>query len=353
MNFRIIDRRLRKIIIGIEIAVNRFLSKQYIPLEINTFDIETSSFCNLKCRFCAYDKKQSAGVNMSNDMFISCVNQAVKLGFTAFHLTPCTGDVFMDKRLFDKLSFMDEHPQVTAYRFFTNFIVPDKEAIEKLLLQKKLDRLILSIYGHDLQSFLAITRSTEKNYHRLLGNLEFLLSRLEQCHFGLSVGFRSTFDAPSAPESDLTRLLKAFKKAGVGINSSHGIYNNWGGYVTQEDVAGLNMHILPSDQEKRSGPCVKLFDAVQVTASGVVNGCACRDVDASLRIGDISTTPLKDIISSRNAEYTRIIEEQEQGNFKPACRSCDYYRSIYHQPKNFRRNKIPTQTIQEFFGRFK
>ncbi len=90
-----------------------------------------------------------------------------------------------------------------------------------------------------------------------------------------------------------------------------------------------------------------------MTASGVVNGCACRDVDASLRIGDVATTPLKDIISKRNAEYLKIIEEQEKGNFKPACLSCDYYRSIYHQPKNFRRNKIATQTIKEFFDRFK
>ena len=106
MNFRILDRRLRKTVIGLEIAVNRFYGKQYIPLEINTFDIETSSFCNLKCRFCAYDKKQSAGTNMSQAMFVSCVNQAVEMGFSEYHLTPCTGDVFMDKGLFDKLSFM-------------------------------------------------------------------------------------------------------------------------------------------------------------------------------------------------------------------------------------------------------
>jgi hypothetical protein len=88
-------------------------------------------------------------------------------------------------------------------------------------------------------------------------------------------------------------------------------------------------------------------------ATGVVNACCCRDVDATLRIGDLREKPLAEIVSAANPEYIRIIEEQQQGRFRPVCRSCDYYRSIYHQPTNYRRNKIPVQGLGQFLERIK
>ena len=48
-----------------------------------------------------------------------------------------------------------------------------------------------------------------------------------------------------------------------------------------------------------------------------VNGSgdgACVDVDASLTIGDLNERPLRDILSSRNALYMGLIEEQQKGN---------------------------------------
>jgi hypothetical protein len=85
-------------------------------------------------------------------------------------------------------------------------------------------------------------------------------------------------------------------------------------------------------------------------ANGVVNACACRDVDATLAIGNIESEPLADILSARNAEYRRIIDEQQAGNFRPVCKGCDFYRSIYHQPKSYRQGRVPVQTIVEYLA---
>ena len=114
------------------------------------------------------------------------------------------------------------------------------------------------------------------------------------------------------------------------------------------DVAGLDMHITSTELVYKHGACVKLFDSVQVMASGVVNACACRDVDATLRIGDARTGRLADILSTRNAEYMRIIEEQQQGRFQPVCAGCDFYKSIYHQRSEYRRSRQPMQTLEQF-----
>ncbi len=350
MQLRLLEKRLKKTFIRVETFINKRLGRQFIPTDLGAFDIETSSYCNLKCRFCAYEKKQSATVSMSNEMFFDCVKQAIDIGFNRFHLTPCTGDVFMDKHSFEKFAYLDSHPQVNGYHFFSNLTIPTQDQLMQLMDLKKFERLTISVYGHDEESFVAITKSSPKIYRRLLANLNTILTHIESWPFKISIGFRSTFDVPAEDSSELMTLLKEFKRAGVGVHASHGVYNNWGGYITQEDVQGLNIHISSSDWTHKNGACVKLFDSVQIMATGIVNACSCRDVDATLRIGDVQKTPLKQIISAKNAEYRRIISEQQAGKFRPVCSSCDFYRSIYHQPKSYRRERVTVQTIKEYLG---
>lgn len=81
-------------------------------------------------------------------------------------------------------------------------------------------------------------------------------------------------------------------------------------------------------------------------ATGIVNGCACRDADATLRLGDLHETPLKDIVSARNPTYMALIEEQQNGSVRPVCRSCDFYTSIYHKSLSYSATQL--ETVEEF-----
>lgn len=348
MRFRVLATVVRNALVRMEVMLNRALKREFIPADAAVFHIETSGACNLKCRFCAYEKKAAPKVSMPNELFFDCVEQAVELGYTRFDLTPSTGDVFMDKRVFDKFAWLDAHPRVEQYTFFTNLTIPKPDALERLMRLKKLRQVTISVYGHDLASFVAITKSTEQMYRRLVKNLEMLLALKNRCQFELAVGFRSTFDVPDDDASDLLRVLRRYREAGITVRPSHGVYNNWGGYITQADVEGLDMHITSTELIYKFGACVKLFDSVQVMASGVVNACACRDVDATLRIGDAKKERLADIISARNTEYMRIIDEQQAGKFRPVCAGCDFYKSIYHQRSEYRRKPLEMQSLQQF-----
>ena len=117
-------------------------------------------------------------------------------------------------------------------------------------------------------------------------------------------------------------------------------------------ITGLYTRILiPSaDATYKKGACALLLTAVQVMATGIVNGCACRDVDATLRIGDLNETPLREILSAKNQAYMELIDEQQRGEFRTVCRSCDYYKSIYHRRSNYRKERMPLQTLEEFKG---
>jgi len=347
MNLKYLEQHVRHYLIGVETFINRLRGRSFIRIDQGAMAIEVTGACNLKCKFCAYEKKLLPKVNMSNEMFIDCVNQATDLGYDWFELTPCTGDVFMDKHFFEKLEYLERNPKVKKYNFYTNLTIPKRNQIMQLMSLKKLSALMISIYGHNEKSFIDITKSTPKVYERLIDNLKTILEQ-DSLPFSLALNFRSTSDVPSADSSDLMKIISKYRNKGFEVNSSHGVFNNWGGEISQEDVIGLNVKIMPSEKKLTPGACAKLFDAPQITAAGIVNACSCRDANATLRIGDIRETTLDKIISVDNIELMRLIDEQEAGKFRPVCDSCDYYRSVYHHPKNYRRGNVPTQTISEF-----
>ena len=134
---------------------------------------------------------------------------------------------------------------------------------------------------------------------------------------------------PRSAKSELMTSLARFRRAGVKVRPSSGLYNNWGGMVTEQDLRGLDMAIKGEDGVHKSGACSLLFNQVQVMSTGVVNGCACRDAEGTLQIGDLRQQPLAEILSTRNDAYIQLIEEQQRGDFRPVCRSCDFYKSIY------------------------
>jgi MoaA/NifB/PqqE/SkfB family radical SAM enzyme len=328
------------------VRLNRRAGREYIPGPRTALNIETSSICNLDCCFCAYPKKQSPRVVMDDDFFRDCISQALDMGYNEFDLTPCTGDVFMDRHLFNKLDFLESEARVKSYAFFTNFTIPKASHIEALHRFKKMGSPAISIYGHDLASFKAITKSTDTVYRRLVRNLEFLLREQEKYGLRTFFIFHTGTDSLRGKSSEVIAVLERFKQAGSTVNLQKGLYNNWGGYVTNDDVKHLPIRIVGPNVVHKNGACVRLFTAVQIMATGIVNGCACRDTDATLRLGDLRQTPLRDIVSARNPTYMALIEEQQKGLFRPVCQSCDFYTSIYHKSLSYAGASL--QTIEQF-----
>jgi len=347
MNPAVIVRHGRNLLSVMEINANRLIGREMVPMRTDILAIEPTSACNLKCSFCAYVKKDSPKITMKNDRFVDYVGQAVAMGYRRFHLTPNTGDIFMDRRIFDKLAFLEEHPEVEEYQFYTNFTVLDGDDIARLVTLKKLKYMTISIYGHDRDSFVRIAQATNKVYKRLLTNLETMLGVLDRRAGVLNVAIRSTRDMPRTPDTDLLRLLERYKAAGISVKRSQ-LYHSWGGKITPEDLKGLAIDVMDSGKIYKNGACSLLFTGVQIMATGLVHACACVDVNASLTIGDLNERPLSEILSSRNPLYMGLIEEQQNGLFRDVCRECGFYKSIYHSRSQDRKEQIPLRSIAEF-----
>lgn len=334
-------RWVRKGLYALEINVNRLLGREMIPVKPDELNVETCSACNLACRFCAYPKKTSPKVSMKDESFYDCIEQAVALGYRKFMLTPSTGDIFMDHHVFRKLQYLDEHPLVGEYHFYTNLTIPKPDDVTRLMACTKLKGLTISVYGHDLESFKSITGGTDKLYARLMANLERLLELAPRRTFALTVRLQSTKDGMRKASRNVSDVFARFKQAGVALDRST-IYHSWAGLVTDQDVQGLDIDLKEADVVYKKGACMLMFTGVQVMATGVVHACSCVDVDGALEIGNLHEKPLHEIVSTRNPTYMKLIADQQRGEFLPVCQSCAFYKSIYHGRRG------PTQTLQAF-----
>ncbi len=331
----------------VQVGFNRALGRVFLPDPRQFLYVETSSLCNLACAFCAYPKKTSPKVTMSNDFFFDVIEQATRMGYERFGLTPITGDLFMDKQIMEKMAFLERHPKVKRFHFYTNFVLPEDDMIRRLAGFTKLSELGISLYGHDQQSFIAITKGNQSGYRRLLKNLQSVYDVADSFQARVEIHWRiengvQVSDTLGSELATIVRRLEADKGLPVSFTRQ---YNNWGGLVTQDDVSGLNIEIAREEDVPKNGACHLIFHKQQVMADGRVNACACRDANATLTIGDLRRTALRDILSSENLVYMTLIENQEAGRFNEVCGSCDFYRSIY---KSRRLPKGKRLTMREF-----
>ena len=309
------------------------LKKQFIPDIFNNINIETSSRCNLSCKFSAYPKRNLESHPhqiMSNEVFEKIIKNVKKMGYKNIGLTPSTGDIFMDKKIFDKISMIEKY-NFNGYYFYTNFIPISKDQIKKLVFSPKLKFLGLSIYGHSLETFKKFTDSNDVSYKKLLENLNYLYELISNSaiSFKLQIGQRSSKDFfLNKDESDLSLILKKLIKINNTEYAFTEDFNNWGGIVNSKDVSDLKID-LNTKYVKKYGACALIFSRMIIGANGNVNACACRDANYTLSLGKFNENNLENIISYKNQKYLDLISNQEKNNFNEVCKNCDFYTSIY------------------------
>ena len=75
---------------------------------------------------------------------------------------------------------------------------------------------------------------------------------------------------------------------------------------------------LHTNEIKKYGSCSLIYSRMTIGANGLVNACACRDANFTLRLGKVENEKLKDIISLKNEKYKDLIERQEKNDFDDA-----------------------------------
>jgi hypothetical protein len=270
---------------------------------------------------------------MCDALFQSGINQAASMGIDEIVLTPINGDIFMDRNIINRMKYI-ENSAIKSHLFYTNFIGADATSIAALMAMKKLCYMEISIYGHDLESFCNITGRGEAQYKRLINNLlnleQHYLKKSDTFQINIAIRTYRSYRLERKPGNELLDVIFRLSSLGVEISISSKI-DNWGGDITQNDIANIQMDLCEGRYLYRKGPCGLPFDSVQITATGKVNACACRDPRGTLTLGDLQTAPLKEILSSQNKNWTKIVEDHQAGRFNDICASCGFYQSIHDE----------------------
>ena len=320
--------------------------------------IEISGLCNLNCVFCAYKEKGAGKTVMSTEDFASYVNQMAAMGYRELSLTPQTGDVFIDKNLTDKIDVLEDHPGIEAYEFITNLVGATPKALTRLSKARKLTRMYISLYGHDVEGFQNITKRPALQHQRLVENIRQLTQLAK--HFTAQIGSFVMTDrdfvwSPFAPpRNDDTELMVAMRELAEKAKNffwsgNHVDFDSWGGRITQQELDDLDKGFqLVGPTVPMTGPCGMLFGGFVVLADGGVNACACRAVGESLLIGNATTTPIKDIVSPDNPRYIQILDAHRRDVYPAACVNCKIFSSVYRRP-----HRRETVSVDEYLAKMR
>lgn len=310
--------------------INKYFNISYKPNFF--FSVEVSNVCNLKCVFCGYQKFKGQFKIKDQSTFEKNIDQIAKITDRNITLTPLTGDIFTDKKLFNKLNYLEFHPGIKEYTFTTNFTLCNDADIDKLLSLNKINHLKISIYGHDSDSFKKITKSN--TYRKLIHNLSYLHKNIEKLKFNIDFAVRSymDFSFEKYESSELISLiLKIEKSSKLVLKSQHYHYTNWGGDISKKDIGDLNIILKDARNSYKNGPCNRLYSFL-ISANNEVVLCACRDTQRYMKIGDLNDNSLSKIINLNNPLYKSWIDDQEKNIFNGPCKACDMYEPIYAKP---------------------
>lgn len=285
--------------------------------------IEGTNACNARCVFCAYDQMQRPKTVMSMPDFERVVEQYAAMGGAWVSLTPIVGDPFVDPHLFARLDFLARCQGIRGFYFFTNAILMTPEASRRLLELGERLTICVSVGGFDAET-----------YERLMGvnrfaavweNLRAFLEQRERNGGGprLEIHLRCPREALRGPR---WAELREWEDRGAVVVAGIDTYDSWAGKIAGADLARAGLEPRPMPYKR--GACELLYMKPVVLADGGVNACACRDVEAELRVGGLPGRSLEQVW---NGDAVRaLIERHERGDYPDVCRRCTYYVSVYN-----------------------
>ena len=297
-----------------------------LPLP-QTLHIEGTNICNAQCLFCAYTKMQRRKQTMPMEQFRRIVDEYLDLGGRRVSLTPIVGDPMVDPFLFERLDYLSSRAEVQSISFYTNAILMTPPVSARLV-------------GYDEKLTVNVSWGGFKRltYQRLMGvdrldtvyeNVAAFVEhkRRSASGVGLVVAVRCP---PSECVGRLWDSLLAFGHENLLGFTTVDEFDSWAGKVSAEQL--LSAGLMPRDTPYKKGACELLLSKPVVLADGLVNACACRDVEAELIIGNLKESSFAELWAGQHIKG--LIERHESGDFPDVCRRCTYYVSVYNRRKS-------------------
>lgn len=147
--------------------------------------IETTSYCNAKCKFCPNVSLKRKKNIMSDEVFEKILDriEEEKINVATFILH-LNGEPLIDSKIFDRIQrIKNRFPKGIKVRFTTNFSLADAEIIEKIF-ECGLDEITCSLNSIDAEEYEDIMGL---KYDKTINNIMHLLAAKEEKKSNLKI----------------------------------------------------------------------------------------------------------------------------------------------------------------------
>ena len=288
------------------------------PLDIN---IETISYCPLKCRFCCnriYDREKTV---MGNKMFEKIVRQYCEIwGGGTLGINSMQSEFFSDPMLLDRIRILKKYKE-KLYVYADTPLIPCAKYADGELKEilEALDCMEISVEGHTEETYKAM--SGVDGFGVFQRQLERVKNIIEQNHIGIKVRLLyRTYKKKELLKSPFYRYCN--RKFETGDVKDQ--FFSWFGSIKQEDLPKGAVLVYSDDAEKTEG-CVVPYATLSIESDGKVVGCGCVDWLKKYVVGDANVQDLDEIWRSRRAKAFR--NALANGKRPSICNGCGLYTS--------------------------
>jgi hypothetical protein len=259
--------------------------------------LESSTACNARCKFCPRSRMKRAQGNMSDELYLKIIDDAYTLGIKQVLLF-LNGEPTLFKRLVPWLLELRARSMKTV--LFTNGSYLTHDLADELFdLSNVIDSIVFSVSGKDdatHQSIMGLDHRT------VLVNIRYFVERNAgrikcEAHMPLY--------SETAPWADEWRKYWKF----VGHASTTHMYN-WGGKIVDSFATAPTKHY-----------CDRL-NHLTVLWDGRVALC-CMDIDGEVILGDLNTQSITEVFNSPIATSYRESHRQGRWGYEKLCETCN------------------------------
>jgi hypothetical protein len=289
----------------------------------NKMTIQNINICSARCVFCAYPKTigdATPKTSMSLPLFDLAVARWREYGGRFISFAPQVGELFVDREIDEKMSVLRRSGVTWAATTNATHLA----AHARHLIACRPELVNISMGGFDRASYklaYGVDRFDDVYcglcelcyQNRLAGDPVLIVVRIRN-----AVPPRTILRSP---------WFKAFRKRYMGervLIEFTRTYDNWGGMITEKDLAGTTIRLRQHGLTKDSvDPCLEMTNA-SIAIDGAIKVCGCR---FDLR-GDSSDHTVGHINEGFEPAFTRaraMMDAFKTGAHPKTCQSCTVY----------------------------
>ena len=309
------------------VRANRFIQQRVRTTEVNRLlafpervEIESTSFCNGRCRHCEHPSLGRPYAHMDMGLYRRVIDECDQWRkYCKEVFLFWMGEPFMDPEFFDKVRYAKAKNSFVVSSYSNgSMLTPD---VCRALVDSGLDKIVFGTDGATRESYESIRVGL--SFGRMVEGITRLASLKKQ------LGVRKPYvhvQMVLTPENAHEEALFRQSWAGVADEVTTRKMVVWGGDTIDDGLMDYSRELVGRGYPP-STPCAFLWRLMVVAQDGRVALC-CTDSRVQHEVGDLTTESVRQVWQGQRMRDLREVHVAGRLNDIPICETCNHRQII-------------------------